>query len=271
MAKISVMTLFFGRLLKDGRLTDLDMLRKLEEAEFDGVELPLDRLRDDPARKKAYVDYLAQSKLQVTCVDAISDLATPDRAARDAAIETLRAGIRLAADLKCPLVLSAGSRLSAELSPDAGRRNIADALRACMPQARDAGVTLAIEDFGIEPKLQCAAADCLEVIEAAPGAAFVFDTGNFYFAGDDPRAAFKTLAPHTRHVHLKDWVKSDRPILADVAGALLGEGFIPNETLVRQFLGIGVESFSLEVSAPGDPMDAALHDIKTVRAWLAET
>jgi sugar phosphate isomerase/epimerase len=145
-----------------------------------------------------------------------------------------------------------------------------DALNACMVTASEIGVTLAIEDFGVAPTLQCSAAHCLEILEAVPGLAFVFDTGNFYFCHEDPLENVKVLGAKTRHVHLKDWVKSATPEIADVSGALLGSGLIPNEALIRGFLERGaVESFSLEAGAPGDKLEATRRDLETFRRWAA--
>jgi sugar phosphate isomerase/epimerase len=175
----------------------------------------------------------------------------------------------LAQALECRLVLAAGSRLSGGITPAEGRKMTADGLNACMPLAEDAGVTLAIEDFGVAPTLQCAAKDCIEVMDSAPGVAFVFDTGNFYFADEDPLANFDALASRTCHVHLKDWVKSDRPQIADVAGAPLGEGIIPNREVVARFLeSTHVDSYSLEVGATGDTLEATRRDLATLQRWL---
>lgn len=268
MPKISVMTLMLWEMLEDGRLTDSVMLEALEEAGFDGIELPMERLQK-PAILKTYLEHIAWSPLEVTCIDAISNLALTDPAKREAAVDVLRAAIDTAVEFRCPLVLAAGSKPEYETAPEEARKRVIDALNAVQPLARDAGVTLAIEDFGIAPKLQCAAADCLEVLDAVPGLAFVFDTGNFYFAGEDPGKNFDLLAPRTRHVHLKDWVRTDTPELADVSAAPLGTGLISNEALLHRFVSAGIDSFSIEVGTRGDRLEAAVRDLRQVKAWLA--
>jgi sugar phosphate isomerase/epimerase len=268
MPTVSVMTMAFEGFLENGTWTDTTLLHAVKAAGFDGVELPSSRFLAHPTLVETYRAQLQESGLRVTCIDAICDFVSRDAAERAKAVAVLCAGVDLAAALGAPLVLAAGSRLPPEVSPEEGRRMIVEGLQACLDAAEQAGVTLAIENFGIEPALQCAVEDCLEVLEAVPGLAFVFDTGNFLFCGEDPLNNFQRLLRYTRHVHVKDWVKSDEPQIADVAGAPLGTGLVPNEGLVRRFLHWGVDSFSLEVGAPGDRYEAARRDLATLLEWL---
>lgn len=268
--KISIMTMVFGGALADGSLSDAAMLGALEEAGFDGVELDARRVLAEPALLETYTSYLAGSKLEVTCLDAGCNFVGADQAARDEGIEALHAALDIAGPLRCSLVLAAGSRLSGDITPEDGRRMIADGLEACLPAAQEAGVTLAIEDFGVAPTLQCSAEHCLEILDAVPGLAFVFDTGNFYFCGEEPLGNMPSLAGRTCHLHLKDWVKSDSPQIADVSGCPVGAGIIPNDEVIRRFLKAGVGSFSLELGASGDKLEAARADLETIRRWILQ-
>ncbi|MDQ1257809.1 MAG: hypothetical protein QG656_2415 [Candidatus Hydrogenedentes bacterium] len=259
----------FGGALAKKTLTDVQMLDALDNAGFDGVELPSTGFVGQPERIKEYRDYLKGSRLRVTCIDGMCNFVSRDPAVRAQGADALREAIDMAVSLDCPLVLAAGSRLSGDIAPSEGRQMTADGLNACMDEAKEAGVALGIEDFGIAPTLQCAARDCAAILDAAPGLVFVFDTGNFYFAGEDPLQNLAALGHRTRHVHFKDWVKSDTPQIADVSGALLGEGIIPNAELARRFKAQGVTSFSLECGGPGEILDVAKKDIETLRGWLA--
>ena len=210
MAKISIMTMVFGGMLEEGALSDVGMLRALEMMGYDGVELTAGRIQALPDGLAVYRGYLADSRLEAVCLDVGCNLVGEDAAARQAGIDALRAGVELAAALGCPVALGAGSQLSGSISPADGRAMVADGMNACVPEAQAAGVTLAIEDFGVAPRLQCAAADCVAILDAAPGVSFVFDTGNFYFRDEDPLENMALLAARTCHVHLKDWVRSGR-------------------------------------------------------------
>ncbi|MCX5757708.1 MAG: sugar phosphate isomerase/epimerase [Candidatus Hydrogenedentes bacterium] len=268
MPRISIMTMAFDRLL-DKTLDDATMLAKLDDMGYDGVEVPSSRLAGNPARTGLYAGYFARDRLKASCIDAISNLALADPARHAEAVAELRKAVELAAELSCPLVLSAGSHLSEGQTPEAGRARIAEGLRACLPAAQAKGIALAIEDFGVARTLQCAAKDCLAVLDAAPGAGFVFDTGNFYFAGEDPLDNFAELGPRTLHAHFKDWVKSETPEISDVSGTALGAGFIPNAELVRRFMALGtVPYFSIELGGAKDVFDGARRDLETLRNWI---
>lgn len=269
MAEISIMTMAFADELVKGELGDVAMLRALESMGYDGVELHAERIRSNGRLLHSYRNYLRDSRLGVTCLDVGCNLVGPGPQSRQQGIDDLFAGVDLAWELGCGLALAAGSRLSTGIAPEEGRKMVAAGLSACAEHARAAGVTLAIENFGIAPTLQCAAADCLEILDAVPGLTFVFDVGNFYFAGEDPLDNIDRLGPRTRHVHLKDWVRTDHPQLADVKGCLLGEGVIDGRRAVRRFLESGLAtSFSIEVGAPGDPLIAARADFDTARRWI---
>lgn len=269
MPKVSIMTMVFGGALADGTVTDTSMLERLERIGLDGLELPSGYLLDDPKRGRTYASYLAGSRLRVTCIDGICNFVDEDEKSRARGVDALLAAIELAWEFNCPLVLAAGSGLSGDITPRDGRRMIIDGMQACLHAAQQANVTLAIEDFGMAPTLQCSAKDCLEILEAVPELGFVFDTGNFYFSGEDPLANVALLCDRTCHVHFKDWVKSEKPEFADVAGAPLGMGIIPNQQLVSRFVDLGhIENFSLEVGAPGDKFEAAHKDLNTLRGWL---
>ena len=255
--------------MADGTLTDTAMLERLEKIGLDGVELPSGYLLAEPKRRKTYATYLSDSRLRLTCIDGGCNLIGADAASRAKGVYDLHAAIEIAWGFGCPLVLAAGSQLSGGITPQDGRRMIIDGMQACLPAAQQADVMLAIEDFGVAPTLQCAAHDCLEILDAAPELGFVFDTGNFYFRGEDPLANLALLGDRTCHVHFKDWVKSAKPEIADVAGAALGTGIIPNQELARRFVDLPrVENFSLEVGAPGDKFEAAQRDLKTLRRWI---
>ncbi len=268
MPSICIMTMAFGRDLSEGRITDHAMLRGLEEAGFDGVELWDARLAERPGLQDEYKAYLADSSLDVPCLDVGCNFISRDPSARQQAQDALCRGIDTAVSFNSPVVLAAGSVLSGDITPEEGRAMITDGLAACLPAAQEAGVTLAIENFGVAPTLQCKASHCQEILDGAPGLAFVFDTGNFYFCGEEPLDTMEALAPHTCHVHLKDWIRSDTPVLADVAGTPLGSGLIPNPEIINRFdASHPVGWFSLEVTAPGEMMEAARHDLAAARSW----
>lgn len=70
--------------------------------------------------------------------------------------------------------------------------------------AAGAGLDLTMEDFDNEAAPFSTSGELLRFIEAVPGLTACFDTGNFYFAGEDALEAYERLRGHIGHVHLKD-------------------------------------------------------------------
>jgi DUF1680 family protein/sugar phosphate isomerase/epimerase len=266
--RVGVMTFVFESLIKNG-MPDEQLMRTLSSKGCKEVEIMSGKL-SNPAVMETCKKLIAESRIRVSCIDGISNLSAAEPAEREKAVETLRAAIGYAAELRCPLVLSAGSRLAPGMAPQDARRLIIEGMSKCMPAAKEAGVTLAIEDFGVEPKLQCAAKDCLEILQAVPGLKFVFDTGNFYLAGENPLDNIAPLAEYVVHVHLKNWEKSDKPQIADVTGTPVDKGLIANKELAAKFMAMGIKSYSIEFGAPGDIIEGAIRDINTLRGWLSE-
>ncbi|MEA3364848.1 MAG: TIM barrel protein, partial [Candidatus Hydrogenedentes bacterium] len=135
MAKLSIMTMAFGEELASGKLGDVAMLAQLQDIGFDGVELTSRRLMQTPEMQHTYRGNLAESTLEVTCLDVLCNLIGTDPATRDKGVEDLLNGIELAQSMSAPLVLVAGSKLEDGISPEDGRKMIAEGLQACIPEA----------------------------------------------------------------------------------------------------------------------------------------
>ena len=109
--------------------------------------------------------------------------------------------------------------------------------------AAKAGLALTMEDFDNKSSPIATSAGMLRFMDAVPGLTACFDTGNFYFAGEDPFEAFDRLRGRIGHVHLKDRAEDTdfgedpnrtmdgRPMHPSPVGA----GVIPMEELLGRF------------------------------------
>ncbi len=66
------------------------------------------------------------------------------------------------------------------------------------------GLALTMEDFDNESSPIATSRGMLRFMDAVPGLSACFDTGNFYFAGEDALEAYERLRGRIGHVHLKD-------------------------------------------------------------------
>jgi sugar phosphate isomerase/epimerase len=275
---ISIMTFVFAPALSEGKLTLEELTAGLKAIGFDGLEIFLSDLIADARTFRKYKSLLKSNDLKLACIDAICDFVSADATERRNAVEHLRVGIETAGELECSRVMLAGSMEKQGISLAEGRKMIADGIASQVDLARQAGVTLMVEDYGMARELMCRTADCLEVIELCGGperVKFTFDTGNFLFAGEDPEENIETFLPVIHHVHIKAWraladrQPGDSGEFGGYIGCPIGEGVIPNEPLVRRIQASGYDGwFSLECGALLDPLAGAKRDYDWLTRWL---
>ena len=271
---VSVMTFVFRSALNKGHLDIAAMLAGIRRIGFNGIEISASDLLLNPV---AIRRGLLAEGLKIACLDVVCDLVGHDKDVQCQNQATIRAGLELAGEYGCHQVLVAGATLKPGLAPDTARRQIADGLAAQNEYARQQGLVLMIENFAVEPELQCRAKDCQVVLDAAGNdLQFVFDTGNFIFCAEDALQNLDVLLPRTSHVHIKSWraLADQRPgdagIYRGYIGCPIAEGLIPNRELVNRFKAAGYKGwFSLECSVPDDPMAAVARDFTALQSWLA--
>lgn len=97
-----------------------------------------------------------------------------------------------------------------------------------------AGIDLTFEDYD-NPRALTYNMACLDrVFQAIPNANHAFDTGNFFFAGDDPMEAFQKFRSRITHVHIKD-----RLAVGDKASPAAGTGVVPCRQVIDQLMAEG--------------------------------
>lgn len=84
------------------------------------------------------------------------------------------------------------------------KEQMLDSLDYFMERAAAARLTVTIEDFDQQDSPICDSTGMLDFENELPGLRTTFDTGNFYYSGEDALAALPRLADSIEHVHLKD-------------------------------------------------------------------
>jgi 3-oxoisoapionate decarboxylase len=105
--------------------------------------------------------------------------------------------------------------------------NVRTALKQHGPQAAAAGVSLAIEnhqDFRSE--------ELVELCEEAEGVGICFDTGNTFPVGEAPLPFTRRIAPHVRHVHLKDYRAQWTDQGYHLVRCAIGDGAVPFREMI---------------------------------------
>ena len=170
---------------------------------------------------------LRDRRLAIPCFDSPNDLseASPEMLAG------MRELIRLASDMRCPYVCA----FAKEDRPEQIRAN----LRALVPDARSAGITILIKTSGVfsdTSRLR----DLLNEF-ACDQLAVVWDVHHPYRDhGETPAQSISNLGAYVRHVHLRD---------SDDTGhyCLVGEGTFPVDGVMKALQSIDYDGFvSLE-------------------------
>ncbi|MCF0160007.1 MAG: sugar phosphate isomerase/epimerase [Bacteroidaceae bacterium] len=111
-------------------------------------------------------------------------------------------------------------------------------LNAYAEKANAAGVEILFEDYDNPRSLTFNIAALDKVFAAVPNAKHSYDTGNFFFAGDDPMAALERFRQRITHVHLKD-----RMAVGDKASPIIGTGVVPCREIVNRLMSEGYDGW----------------------------
>lgn len=132
---------------------------------------------------------------------------------------------------------------------EAERSRMLMAMWALLGEARQAGLTVTIEDYDDEPSPIRNSEGMLHFIERLEGLQATFDTGNFRYSCEDEMAAFDALAGKIVHVHLKDRAlkahlgESCKVAMdgAEMYPSPVGGGIVPMETIFERLKAIGYD------------------------------
>jgi sugar phosphate isomerase/epimerase len=220
------------------------MCRLAQELHLDGVDMVTTYGRDPREIRKL----LDGHGLKTVCHTFHADLNHPDAAGRRAGVETVKAGLAAAQILGTDkiMVVTPGR---AGTPRAVSRRNFIAGLREVMPLARQAGITVTIENFPGADSPFVVASDVLEAFREVPGLKLTFDSGNVATGGEDPAESFRKCAGYAVHAHFKDWDVVAAPAgMPGVdgrryCGALIGEGILDHRSCLAAMKQAGYQGY----------------------------
>lgn len=189
-------------------------LQRLRALGFDEVELMTmpghcwpDEL--DAARRAQLRDWMAGEGMKTRSINhpgVDQNLASPVAGMRQFTVDYLKGVIALAADLGCPNVIVVMGRMN-PLLPAPRERHFEwalESIRQLVPVAEDRGVRLAVENIPIGPAPL--ASQVVEMVRRldSPAVGVCYDAANAHFAGEDPVAGLRAVAPWLDLLHLAD-------------------------------------------------------------------
>lgn len=161
----------------------------------------LKRPEFQPGTIKATRRWLADQTLSICCVDTSCSFDSRDEAERRKQIEVALKYAELAAALGVSLIRIFPDKIPSGATRAETRDNIAACLQAVARRAPE-GVMVGLETHGDFARGQAAA----EIVRLAdhPNVVLIWDVANSLAAGDSIEEAAYEVAPHLRHVHLRD-------------------------------------------------------------------
>ncbi len=261
--KLSVMSYTLGRTgwFKDNKPEDLKRICSLAaEIGTDGIDWVTTHGMDPKEIRQAMNDHGLKTVCYTFGAAGLNRDAFAERCAGvDTARVTIETAVTLGAD-KVMLVTPGNPKIPRDIS----RRNYIRGLQECAGFARQAGVTMTIENFPGSDSPFVISSDILEAVREVPGLKLTYDNGNTALGGEDPAVSFTRCAAHAAHAHFKDWDRmppeQGREALDGrrYMPALIGEGMIDHQSCLAAMQAAGYQGYiNIEYENNKYPADEA--------------
>lgn len=263
----------------DGTLTNVDFIKYAAGLGVDGVEL-LDTFWKDQAREITEIkQVLADNGMALACYAVSNDFASPDSEKRKQALDTIKAGVEVGAELGTNVIRVFGGDVSEGVPVEDGERWITEGLAAAAEFAQANDAYLCLENHGLLVGHSEQVHRILTHINN-PHMISTFDMGNFLLAADEPLEALEKLAPFIGHVHAKDFRLPDDDELDQAykgvdgrsyVGSVLGLGLVNVSQIVKE---LGKRRYdgwlSIEFEGLEEPYFGTEASVKNLRKYVKE-
>lgn len=288
--KISVSSYSFEQYLRDGRMTQLDTVKKAAEIGFCGIEFTdlkpsnstekTEQLREAEKIKKE----AEKCGIEIAAYCIAADLYHENDEENDEAVKKACDSVDVAAELGAPIMrhdvtwgIRKGNRV---VSFDRQLPTIANNARKITEYAEKKGIRTCTENHGFVAQ----DSDRLERLYNAVGHdnyGLLVDIGNFACVDEDSAKAVSLLAPYAVHVHAKDFYitkfgeekrHGDGIVTRGgntLCGSVIGEGDIPVAQCMDILKRAGYDGFvSIEYEGKEDCMAALARGLKNLKEYI---
>jgi sugar phosphate isomerase/epimerase len=199
-------------LCKDGTMSLNEWFEQAVRLDLDGVEMYAGFLElRDPAAWPRWREIATDMGLAIPMLCCSPDFTHPDPAFRKEQIAKEKSWIDMSAALGARFCRVLSGQRRPEISREEGIQYTVDSIQACLPHARDHGITLIIEnhykdDFWDYPEFaqhMDVFCDLVNRIDD-PHFGVNYDPSNTILAGEDPIALLKAVAPRVVTMHASD-------------------------------------------------------------------
>lgn len=250
--------------MTNANLTVPDALTLMKELGAEGVDLSASTEGYTNAEMKRMVE---DCGLVVSCTIGGANLTTDDPVERARSVGEIRRVLDAAVELASKTVLVTPGARAEDQDAQEARRNVAAGLAEVLPDAKAAGVTVTIEDYGSPLAAYQTSDECIECCEfAGPELMMTYDSGNMVLGDEDPVAFLRAVAHRMAHAHAKDWEvlppDADYGLTArsgrKYVGTTVGQGVLDYPAIIATLKSLDYEGFlSFEYEGREDPVAAA--------------
>ena len=277
--KISAMDYSFSRGIRVEKIDTPAIIRYLKQLDVPGVEFVEAFVADQDL--DSIRSALSETGTDVVAYLTYCNFIDPDPAGRQARVSQLRESLGRAAALGAPHVTVVPGMLEGDISPEAARDWISQGLRECIPDASDLGITLAIENLGLQTAVYGRSEHLVAICDSVGSELkLTYDAGNFLLAAENNVEALDRIASRVVHVHFKDWqvaqLQGEAPEHALLGsdgrhyeGAVLAEGIVDLPGAAVRLNELGYDGYvSVEYEGIGEPREAVRRGVKYLRSLL---
>jgi sugar phosphate isomerase/epimerase len=224
---------------------EFDLVRWCEftrELGLDGVDIVTTYGRH-PREVRRLLDSFG---LKTTCYTFFAGLSQTDPVARQRGVDAVKRGIDTAVILGTDKIMTGGPGRDG-VPREELRCSILRGFEAAMPHARQARVSITIENIPGVSSPFVTSADFAEAKKALPDLKLTFDCGNVLTGGEDPAESYRKCAKDVIHAHFKDMIVGGEGTLGldgrRYRSALIGEGVIDHKACLQAMKDAGYKGY----------------------------
>ncbi|KKI92094.1 AP endonuclease [Bacillus sp. SA1-12] len=217
----------------DGIWSVLDFLDFASSTKATGVELLSIFWRDQEKELPLVDEALKKHQLHVSSYAACNNFVSADAEYRNAQLKEVIDAVDMAVHFGINIVRVFTGDLPHDqsITYEEGIGYVLEGLSGAAKYAEEKGVLLCIENHGLFAGRSDQVIDVIQKV-GSPALKSTFDTGNFLLVGQNPNDAVVELKDYIRHVHVKDFLKTEVEEPGHTLRALTGDlylGKIPGD------------------------------------------
>lgn len=288
--KFSVSLYSFYSAIQKGEMTPLDCVRKAAELGFDAVEaVDFVNFQGDPEERKAKALELKQVAhecgLSISSLAIGADFLNGSDGDTQKEIQRVKEYVDLAALMGAPRMrhdITQGYKGERYQSYESLIPVLAEAVRDVADYAAQKGVLTMTENHGFFSQ-DSQRVEKLYTAVNHPNFGLLCDMGNFLCADEDPALAVARVAPYTRYVHAKDFIRksfnSDDPGEGAfrsrsgnfLRGTIIGHGCMPVKQCLHILKAAGFDgTVSIEFEGLEPSVDAVRIGLANLKKYWSE-